>query len=793
MVTVFKNIRETSTPFYRQAEGMLDRIREGKNRDQVEAIRAAADKGEQNKLKAALPSICWSGRFPQRNDASILEHSGLICLDFDGLGTDAQRLRDKLIADPHTWALFTSPGGDGLKVLVRIPPDPQDHRAYFDALAEHYDEPSFDSTSGNVSRVCYTSYDPDLYHNPEATLWVTKKEKDWHDMATRVPEVRLHSRPEIIRRLLKWWTSKYGLVPGQRNSNAYLLARSFNRFGVPQIEARGVLMDMAHEGFDGKEIDRLLVSAYSNTAEHGTCYFEDTVTRDHIQRLLVAGESKSAIKATLADRLPPAEAEAAINIVERSSPWIEFWERNDRGQVVIINHKFRSWLEHNGFRKLYPEGSETFVLVRVENNLISNVSADQVKDYVLQYLEQKVPNIAVWERMAGQAKYFAEDYLSMLSPIEAAFVQDSQEQGMLYYRNCAVQVTAAGVQTIDYIDLDGYVWQRHIVDRDWTGVDIGEEGVFKRFVHLIAGGDAERERSLRSTIGYLLHSFKTSAKNKAVILNDEQISDNPNGGSGKGLFCQGIARMKRLASLDGKIFSFDKSFPYQTVGADTQVLVFDDVDKYFRFERTFSLITEGMTLEKKNKDAVRLPVERSPKIVITTNYTVGGVGGSYERRKWEVELSAHFNSRHTPQDEFGHLLFDEWDILEWARFDAYMVGCLSLYLQAGLVAAPFKNLKVRKFIKETSHEFWEWCTEGNLDLGPRHSRGGKFAEFCQEYPDYKDHPKVRIAQKKFTSWMAAWGTYNGWEVGEYKDPVGNRCTYYIGEEQPKEEPKDCPF
>jgi len=52
---------------------------------------------------------------------------------------------------------------------------------------------------------------------------------------------------------------------------------------------------------------------------------------------------------------------------------------------------------------------------------------------------------------------------------------------------------------------------------------------------------------------------------------------------------------------------------------------------------------------------------------------------------------------------------------------------------------------------------------------------------------------VRIAQKKFTAWMAAWGTYNGWEVGEYKDPVGNRCTYYIGEELPKQETKECPF
>lgn len=793
IVTVFKNIRETSTPFYREAEGMLDRIREGKNRDQVEAIRAAADKATQNRLKASLPSICWSGKFPQRNDAAILAHSGLVCLDFDGLGTDADRLRAKLIADPYTWALFTSPGGDGLKVLVCIPAEPQDHKAHFDALSEYYNEPSFDSTSGNISRVCYTSYDPNLYHNPTSILWQDKKEKDWHDMAVKAPEIRLRSNNEIIRRLLKWWTGKYGLVEGQRNANVFKLASAFNRFGVPQIEARGVLMEMAHEGFDDREIDRILHSAYSNKEQHGTHYFEDRTTRDHIQRLLVSGESKSAIKATLADRMPPNEAEAAISTVERSSPWIEFWEKNDKGVVSIVHHKFRSWLEHNGFRKLYPEGSENFVLVHVENNLISNTSADQVKDYVLKHLEQKVPDVSIWERMAGSAKFFEENYLSMLSPIEAAFVNDTPEEGMLYYRNCAVKVTKDQVDTIDYIDLDGYVWKKHIVDREWTGVGVGDDGVFRRFIHLIAGKNTERERSLRTTIGYLLHSHKTAAKNRAVILNDEQISDNPNGGSGKGIFCQSLGKMKRLASLDGKVFSFDKSFPYQTVGADTQVLVFDDVDKYFRFERLFSLITEGITLEKKNKDAVRLPVQRSPKVVITTNYTVGGVGGSFERRKWEVELSAHFNAKHTPQDEFGHMLFDEWDGLEWARFDAYMVGCLSQFLREGLVAAPFKNLKVRKFIKHTSHEFWEWCFDGNLELGPRHVRGAKMEEFTREYPDYKERGKYAVTQKRFTQWMAAWGEFNGWEVGEGKDQSGNRYTYYRTDADVKEESDEAPF
>jgi hypothetical protein len=123
-----------------------------------------------------------------------------------------------------------------------------------------------------------------------------------------------------------------------------------------------------------------------------------------------------------------------------------------------------------------------------------------------------------------------------------------------------------------------------------------------------------------------------------VILNDEKISDNPEGGTGKGIFMNALGKMKKLVVIDGKAFDFSKSFPYQLVSADTQVLCFDDVIKRFNFERLFSVITEGLTLEKKNKDAIKIPFSKSPKIAITTNYAIKGTGNSFARRKWELEF-----------------------------------------------------------------------------------------------------------------------------------------------------------
>ena len=83
-ITIFKNIRETATPFYREVSVVLDRIQEGSSKELVKKIRLEKDKAIRNELKKDLPAICFSGKFNRRNDDSIVEHSGIICLDFDG-------------------------------------------------------------------------------------------------------------------------------------------------------------------------------------------------------------------------------------------------------------------------------------------------------------------------------------------------------------------------------------------------------------------------------------------------------------------------------------------------------------------------------------------------------------------------------------------------------------------------------------------------------------------------------------------------------------------------------------
>jgi len=779
-VTVFKNILATSTGFHRSVDFVLDRIRNGNCKELLSRIRLEQDKEKRNKLKMGLPSICFSGTFSNRSVSGLKKHSGLICLDFDGFEDDdtLTTWRDTLTAWEFTYALFTSPSGNGLKLLVKVPSEPDNHKGYFDAIATVWDTPYFDKGTSDVSRVCYESYDPELYQNPEALPWLTLSEPDEENIGKNIDEchIPVQSENRIISNLTVWWERKYGMTHKARNTNMYRFANALNSFGIDQIEAERHLCQYAQDDFPSSEIARVVKSAYRKTDRHATRFFEDDHARAKVEKLIRAGKKE----ADIAKALPEIkDIDSALESVKHTLSVTDFWGYNEKGKIQLTPHKYKFFLEQNQFCKFFPEGSLSYLFVKIDSNLLEDTAPTYIKDFVLQYLlDREDVGYSPYDFMANQTRLFKDDYLSMLQTAEVNLKKDTEDTCYLYFTNCAIEIKPDTVTTIDYIDLDGFVWKKHVINRDFTGTNY-TGGMYEQFLRLVTGKDEQRFNSFRSVTGYLLHSYKTPAHNRAIIMNDELISENPNGGSGKGVFCNAISHMKRTATLDGKQFSFEKSFPYQTVGADTQVLVFDDVRKNFAFEQLFSLITEGITLEKKNKDAIYIPVSRSPKLVITTNYTIGGVGGSFERRKFEIEFSSYFGSHHTPFDEFGKMLFDDWDAAEWARFDAFMIGCVQYYLVHGLVAHESVNLELRKFIKETCPEFVEWATDENLPCRQRLDKASRYTAFVSEYKDYER----TLSQRKFTGWMDIYGNHMGYKVTQ-----GKSETRWIHFEDPNHRP-----
>lgn len=787
--TVFPSYGETRRGSKYDIHWVVDHIKKGGSKKLVEAIRKEADDDARTALKLKLTCILFSGVFRRRRADAIVSHSGYICVDFDGV-KDMDALRETLIADPFTHVLFKSPSGNGFKVVVKVPAVIKEHRGRFEALMAHYNRDDFDKKVSDVCRICFASYDPDIYYDPNSEVFTDQIEHLEYDLTKEPPLVRLHSDDTTISYLSKWSERKYPIAKGQRNTNSHILAAAFNRCGVSKVAAGDFLRGYATEGFSEKEIQGTIDSAYKNTKEHGTGGFNDDKTEAYIRRRGFEGITFDDISKEIQNDIPEEkERNDTIERVLNSKDGTKFWVQSPKGGITIHDARYKNFLQENGFQKLRPTKGESFIFVMVEDNLVANTGESLIKDYVIDYVEREGGDL-VYNHVAKRAMYFTDKYLNTLGSAEIEFAKDTQSYGNLFFRNCVVRVHRGGkVELIDYVKLDGYVWAEHIIDRDFIK-DNTDKGDFCRFMELISSENLERINAMRTTIGYLLHGYKDMSNNRAVIYNDGVINDSPNGGSGKGIICQAIGKIKRTSTLDGKSFSFEKGFPYQTVSADTQVLVFDDVPDRFPFERLFSVITEGIVLEKKNKDAVKIPVEDSPKIVITTNYTIQGKGGSHDRRRHEVEMSGHFNANYTPIDEFGHQLFDGWpkDGIEWSRFDNYMVNCLAMYLDQGLVNAEWDNLPERKLRNNTSSEFVEWLVlddgTDRFKLNERIYRATELETFQKDYPDYASG-KYRLSGKKFVHWLDAYALHKGWNATTGRDAhVGRYTIFHLPDEAP---------
>jgi len=180
-ITIYRTYNEVANGFLRDVTYVLDRIKKGTSAELTAKIRACKDKDARNALKRKLPAINFQGTFKERNAKGLIEFSGLMPLDFDNF-PNAQELavtRKILTANKYTYSLFTSPSGNGLKVIVRVPKDgAKNYKAYFDSLRKYYDSPYFDISCSDISRLCFESHDPELYINPNSEIYTDKIEPE---------------------------------------------------------------------------------------------------------------------------------------------------------------------------------------------------------------------------------------------------------------------------------------------------------------------------------------------------------------------------------------------------------------------------------------------------------------------------------------------------------------------------------------------------------------------------------------------------------------------------------------
>ena len=740
-ISVFKDLyKSKDIPYSMEIDKVLERIKIGKSRALIEKIREG-DKAAKN----SLPCILFAGEFTERNSNSLVSHSGLMVVEFDKYPDEATMVAqmELLRQNPHFISLFISPSGKGIKGVVKIPEATKGtHPKFFKAFQKQFNYEYFDIANSNVDRVCFESYDPNIYINMDAKLFEPTLIDEGYTMSEKVPLVPLSDEGKIIDKIMQFdW--KKGFVDGERNAFIFDLAGAFCEYGISEYTAEGYILTNVIDGdFTDSEAKTTIKSAYRKRI-FDSKFFEDYTKIDLMRSDLKRGKKFVMDKYQVDEEI--------VDDLNNDSEHTAFWVVDDKGKISINSFRYKDFLERNGFKKYFPHEATEPTLVYVHENKVVETSVERIKDFVLGYLIQR-EEIEVWNYCAKFNNLFSEAYLLMLPTIELMMLRDTRQKSFIAFRNGVLEITKDSIELVEYFTVGGYIWENQIINRDFELLD-EFENEYKVFVNNISNNEP---LSIECVIGYLISTYKNKMNNKAIILNDETITDNPEGGTGKGLFIQGINQIRKIAILDGKTFDDKKSFPYQTVSTETQVLVFDDVIRNFNFENKFSLVTEGMTLERKNKDAIKLKVEDSPKMVISTNYAIKGEGNSHDRRRFEVEIAQYYGKNLSPFDEFGKQLFDDWEDIEFLKFDNYMVRCLQSFLKLGLVPQNAKNIKLRKFIAETSMEFLEWIGDNdNVGRNCRLEKKLYYDNFVEEYQDFKKW----LTRKKFNIWIQKYCSY----------------------------------
>jgi len=534
-------------------------------------------------------------------------------------------------------------------VIVKITPSKTDHRPQFLALEKHFNEflgdwistkknwvvkdgqgkkidenqgeflrVCIDKSGKDVNRVCYESWDVDLYYNEDSEIW-------YECLDEEIVQKSIGESNEVIERLQKWIDNKEVYVQGNRNNYLYQFSSALCRYGVDMMQVMSYLNGKFPD-YPFKELQSTVKGAYKAN-DFGTQEFTE--------------KQKQSAPRTLKIEVP--------------QDVTSFWSINDKGRVNIDPKQFLLFIETNGFG-IYrrKQQDKNWEFVKVENMIVDVVTVMDIKRYILKYVDKHAPS-AVYRELQMKNRYFENTFLNALPLINVEQIRDKSDLCYLFFEKYYYEITAKKAVKKSYIELNGrHIWRSQVCEHDLTKIVPFKEHDFNKFVFNCMGQDSDRYRSACSSLGYGIHTYKKKRLAKLVYACDEgyaELDGMAEGGTGKNLFLDCLKLVRSVQEIDGKDFDKRDKFKFQTVSSDTQIVSIDDYEGDIK--ELFTKVTGHFAIEKKGVDKSILDFSEAPKMFISSNSSPKGFSSSFQRRLHLLEFSDHYNLEHTPSDEFG--------------------------------------------------------------------------------------------------------------------------------------------
>ncbi len=445
-----------------------------------------------------------------------------------------------------------------------------------------------------------------------------------------------------------------------------------------------------------------------------------------------------------------------------------FWYivKNKEGEDVykIDRRKLRLWMESIGIRKLYTTTTE-FIIVRMQDNIVDFIDMATIKLLCLHYVEKQDEWKLTQTFEKGIGQYIRLIDMDVIKVMEKPFFRGEKNSIYIFYKDFIAVERKGEVSKMHYKDFKYIIWKSSILNRNYPDevfLTDSDPGEFEQFFNNVIQ-QAENKMYVRQVLGYALNRYRNIAKMRAIIFNDENSDDEAKGGTGKGIFYQALSQFMTGVKENGKAFRANRDFSFQNISIDTRMVLIDDVPPTFDMTNLFSVITDGFYVEKKKKQPLWVPAEDAPIFIVNTNYGIAGTDDSSIRRRYDLGLDKYYNAKKTPEMEFGHQLFREWepDSAEWIKFDLFMLECANMYVNDGVKIWTNPKLKEKQLHADTHPDFPDLLHKHLADFFLEKFADPNIATIDKNpvLDEVRSRMKKTATKTKVTTWVKKYAKY----------------------------------
>lgn len=289
-ISLFNRITDINHPEEYEIDKVLDIIKTSSYyhvAGKVDAVRKAKTKEEKEKAKIKLPAVTWNGTFKTKNRSDLIHYSSFTALDFDHIQPEKMDEFGKWLQGfSCVYAYYITPSGKGYKaIILHDNYEPLYHYDLYNQLLKLFDCPEKDTSTVDLARGNFLSYDPNLWKNPNPEPFhfvsstpepvipdiVTEtiiKDETGNEIITEDDSYvanflntlsrQVVSDDSIIRILEKIWTGKS--IANGRNNTTMSYAGVLCKAGVEKNRAKSFIEEL----IPNYDITEIIEYAYSH-------------------------------------------------------------------------------------------------------------------------------------------------------------------------------------------------------------------------------------------------------------------------------------------------------------------------------------------------------------------------------------------------------------------------------------------------------------------------------------------------------------------------------------------------